>query len=236
MGQLVLEESHDIFWAQLCWSLQWLELGRHPTHGPPPLNERYTTGIERGLAGTLLAGGFYCVLWLLRADLDHFAKVMKLENYGSSFPCFACCANEIAGGLPWTDFRLGAKYLATIWTNVAWKLARPNRHRLFRLAGVGVEQAQPDTMHTKHGGVDAYFYASVLKYIVNFIMVGTPENNVKAVWKLINKEFQRSNPTNQFTGLTLGMFCRGDMQFPLLKGRASQTKHLGATLFCCLEK
>jgi hypothetical protein len=231
MDQLTLEESSDIFWDQLMWSFQWLEMGRHPTHGPPPLCEKYETGILRELAGTLLASGYYCVLWLTRADLDHYSKVYALEAHGSNHPCFLCQANAFNNQFPWTDFRTVAAYLATIWTNVAWKLARPNRHKLFRMAGMGVQQAQPDTMHTKHGGVDAYFYGSVMKYIIDHLMVGEAAAKLKRMWALLSGEFGKRHPSNQFTGMTFGMFDRGADQFPLMKGRASQIKNLGPVLF-----
>jgi hypothetical protein len=231
MSQCRTPETMDVFFAQLAWSLQWLQLGRHPTHGPPPGCERYTTGIERDLAGTFLAGGYYCALWLLRGDLDYYQKTLNLESHGSNHPCFLCQANAFDWDLPWTDFRMTAKYLATIWTNVAWKLARPHRHRLLQLVGMGIEQAQPDTMHTKHGGVDAYFYGSRLKYLVFFVMVGEPADNLARLWIALSREFKRRAPTNQLTGITMGMFDRGNNQFPLLKARAAQIKNLGPVLF-----
>ena len=157
-----------------------------------------------------------------------------MESHGSNHPCFCCQANAFGDHFPWSDFRHGAAYLATFWTNAAWLLARPNRMDLFRVQGVGIEQAQPDTMHTKHGGVDSYCYGSVLKFLVEVVMAGTPAANLSALWIALTVEFKKRPPVNQFTGMTKGMFDQGDDKFPQLR-QGSTNQKLGTGVVSCLE-
>ena len=72
---------------RLCtWSLKALQSGLWPSHnhlGAPLHDSR---------AGIPLAGGYFGVLWSLKADLDHFPTAYGLHHYASNQPCNFCHA------------------------------------------------------------------------------------------------------------------------------------------------
>jgi hypothetical protein len=67
-------------------SLHFLFLGIHPTADHNG-NAWADDSSEKALAGKWPADGFFGVLYMLKGDLDHFAK-MALANYRSNMPCY----------------------------------------------------------------------------------------------------------------------------------------------------
>ena len=73
-------------WSLLVWPLKWLCIGAWPTedvHGRPyqagePASEK---------AGQPLAGGYYACLYVLRGDLDWYAKIFNFPRWNSANPC-----------------------------------------------------------------------------------------------------------------------------------------------------
>ena len=97
--------------------------------------------------------------------------------------------------------------------------------------------AHPDTMHTKHGGSDAYLYGSVLKYIVKDLMPSANEKeNLSVFWTQLKDSMKNDCSSNRFADLTLTMFDNGNDRFPILKGRAAQIRHLGRPLLECFRR
>ena len=79
----------DQVWRVIVWSLKALHNGKWPSHDHNGV--RYKAGsADAQMAGKPLAEGFFGVLWLLKGDLDYFAKVLGLRNYGSNTPCDLC--------------------------------------------------------------------------------------------------------------------------------------------------
>ena len=78
-----------------------------------------------------------------------------------------------------------------LWTSPGWYVARPNRHTLFKLRGVGVTNIQYDWMHSKHLGTDKVVYASALHLLVFDIMGGADAaDNMDVVWAAIDKWYK----------------------------------------------
>ena len=66
-------DSRRVFWKKLCWSLRGAWLGEFLPHDSD--NNPYDAASVMGkLAGTLIAGGYFFVVWLLGSDLEWFYK------------------------------------------------------------------------------------------------------------------------------------------------------------------
>ena len=73
--------SLNIFWKILCWSFEALWTGKWLMRNWD--GAEFTSATDRARAGTYLADGYYGVLWVIRADLDHLAKVLKLPAHNN---------------------------------------------------------------------------------------------------------------------------------------------------------
>ena len=67
----------------LCWSLYWLWLGVHPDVDWD--GNAYDDPNSREFKKKLqpLAGGFYALLWVIRGDLDYYAKWLGLPAHNA---------------------------------------------------------------------------------------------------------------------------------------------------------
>ena len=112
----------------------------------------------------------------------------------------------------------------TCWEAAHWRLQHPNCIPLW--AHVDIETLQYDLMHTKHLGVDCYFLASVMVYLVDVKMAEAPAQNLQALWTSIKTAYRELQCPSQFSTMTLNMIRGGGGPFPNLKGKASEVKHL----------
>ena len=82
-------DSNDAMWRVIVWSLNALFDGRWPAKDwndqPWPHGSS-----EAALSGEYLADGFFAVVWLLKGDLDYFAKALKLRHYAAHELCDFC--------------------------------------------------------------------------------------------------------------------------------------------------
>ena len=170
---LLTKSSMDTLWRLLRWSFEALAVGIWPETdflgNPFPPG---SLGARR--AGDRLAGGFKATIVAIQGDLDYFAKNLYLRHWASAHPCSFCPANTSEGDpLCWTEFRPGeAGWMTEVWVNSEWRLAHPERHELFRLPGIGIQNVFVDWMHAKHLGVDKLAYASVMHILCYEIMPG----------------------------------------------------------------
>ena len=211
--------TNDEIWTYICWSLLALYNGCWPTHDVDGnlLNDP--------LAGQPLADGFYCVLWLIRADLEFLFLTMKLANYNCAVnPCNLCLANDNVRNF--RDARRGlAQWMKSVWTNETFKRAHPDRHPLLNLPGVGILAYAPDILHTKHIGTDGYFLGSVLELLCFYMLANSPQENFDTIWQDIRAAYSRSTARSKFTNMTINMFHKeGGM--PFLKGAGAILKCL----------
>jgi hypothetical protein len=153
---------------------------------------------------------------------------LGLADYRSASPCSWCQCN--LSTMPWNDFNLErAAWLSTTWvSNAAWRAAHPNRHWIFRLPGVGILTQSADLMHVKYMGTDMYTFASIMIYIVRFILPGNADTNLITVWDQIKKYVRSQGMPEVHANMKMSMLM-GET-FPCMKGKASEMRHLGKPL------
>ena len=170
------------FMRLLTWSLYWLMLGRWPSR------DAYDRPINSPKAGKQLAGGVYAVLWTLKADLEHMAKIFDFPYPASAQPCGLCKADTASH--PWTDCRPCASWRSTVWSQTTWLVEHPNCNRVWLLPGLSIHMFIPDVMHTMHLGTYQYAMGSILQYLVFHKMPDDPETNLHAIWKLVKQYYE----------------------------------------------
>ena len=169
------DNSVEVFLNVLAWSFLWLEKGLWPrtdVHGIA-----YPAGSEGArLAGKPLAGGWRGTLFLVIGDLEYMSKFLKLENFNSLSPCALCKCGKRVGDPSWTDCTINGPWRTTMWASHAeWAGAHPEASILFRRLQLSGFAFYPDWMHCKHLGTDQYVYASVIVYLVSYLIEGNGE-------------------------------------------------------------
>ena len=224
--------TYEKFWAALAWSLRALWEGQWPAadaSGVP-----YLVGsVAARKAGTPSAGGYFCTLWVIRADLDFLSSALGLSSATARQPCACCKANSST--IPWTDHRPASLWRGNIHQNGAWILEHPDRMPLFRLPGVGIEQVHPDLMHCKHLGSDQYYYGSILKFLTHHLLQGPTEENLERIWVTIKEQYRLDNTGGQFGSMRVTMYSSNN-DFARLKGKAGELRHFGKALLAALER
>ena len=170
---LLTQETMQKMWHIVCWSFRCLASGRWPSHDA--YGRAYPPGSPEGKrAGRYFAGGYRAVLFVIRGDLDYFAKCLQLNHYGSLHPCCRCPANSTEGDpLCWTDFRpTHSQWMQEQWDPDDWNEAHPGRHQIFHIPSVTIRCVYMDWLHVKHLGVDQYAYGSVLWLLCYRVMAG----------------------------------------------------------------
>ena len=61
------------------------------------LDSPFRPGVDLDNAGNDLAEGFFLVPWVLKGDLDHFAKGWMLRHYAANEFCEFCPAHSDTG-------------------------------------------------------------------------------------------------------------------------------------------
>jgi hypothetical protein len=106
---------------------------------------------------------------------------------------------------------------------------------LFHVPGVGIQQVHPDLMHTKHLGVDQYYFGSVLKFLTHHLLPGSPAENLEVIWVHIQEGYSGERSSSRFGSLRLTMFDRPG-EFPRLKGKAGELRHFGRPLLFAFDR
>ena len=224
------------FWKIVCWSLRVMYIGRWPFfdwEGRPMTNP-----IDVARAGTPLAGTethfFFCVLWILKGDLEYLWKELGLPNCGSNMPCCYCPANTTT--YPMYEFRIDrATWYPLVYSGAEWMETAWSQHELFHDVhdGITIHTVCADLMHTKHLGVDQYFFGSVLWLLTFRILPQSPSENLGTVFLEIQAAYTAYGTGCRYAHMCLSMFCDGGdppTRFPCLKGRAAECRHLGKAL------
>jgi hypothetical protein len=228
-------DTMKVFSRIMSWSFYWLYLGRWPTHDWNGVE--YTEPSQEWKLATemyYLAEGYAGLFFSNTCDLDFYAKLWRLENHNnSSQPCFLCPAS-LEDHVNWRNFKPGAGWIASTYTNAQWLEAHPFHFSIFDLPFIGVWFLNPDYMHCKYLGVDQYFYGSILKLLVFHTLPGDPATNMAIIWKDLAKYFRENHVENAYRLITVNMFNNKD--FPRLKGRAAELRHLGKAMAHVFDK
>ena len=216
-----ITDTIDTIWQHIVWSFYWLYQGVHPDRDASGRLYDVSDGLLFTKRLQPLAGGYFGVLWLSKADIDFIKARWKLGGVGHA--CFLCMANRT--NMLWTNCQPNAPWIASIYTNVTHAINFPQRHRIFRdLPGFGVAGVIPDVLHTKHLGTDSAFCGGVLKYLIWYVMLGSPVENLNTLWGCITEEYERRKPPHRYTFLSLLMIQGSKSIFPNLGGRAAVIK------------
>lgn len=89
-----------------------------------------------------------------------------------------------------------------------------------------------------HLGVNQTLLGTVCWLLVFKNMPNDPNQNVEDLWQLIKQAYKESEVTNQFSDLTMSMFCQPDKhrsQYPRLKGRGMELKGMLLPLKACWD-
>lgn len=229
-------DTMQAVWRLLVWSFEVLFSGYHPKkdqYGHPwPIGSS-----ERKLAddNTPLAGGYFGVIWLIKGDLDHYAKNLKIANYRTNKPCNYCPADRGADiGMQFTNFNDNASWKNMLYTSTSWLASLNTVHILFAvlsfLTGHNVEAGE---LHIIHLGTSQYLLGSVLWLLCYHLLPGTPTANMEAIWAIITNFYTKNKTRCQVSNITLSMFCDAKnprKEYARLKTKGAETKHLVAAV------
>ena len=105
-----------------------------------------------------LAGGFFCVVWGIKCDLDWVAKGLRCRNYNANRPCDfdGCDKDDVEKNWP-NYFGADAHWKTSQVSPQEWRLANPTMHMLFKtftfLSALNID---PDELHILYLGVSQY--------------------------------------------------------------------------------
>jgi len=226
------------FFLILRWSLYWLWMGVWPDRHWNS-NEVYSPDSPEGQkAGTLLAAGYFGVLWAIMGDLDYMAAILNLPRFSSSTSPCALCQCSSTGDFSWTDNRPTAPWIASCWTAGSW-LSWENKSNcpLFTLPGVTALSVCLDYMHCKYLGMDQYMFGSVLWLLVHYVLqYGDAQFNLGVLWDEIKTYYKQHKTPCRFKYLNrLTMFTRKNKAHKL-RGKAAEVKHFGEVLLWLWQK
>ena len=188
-------------------------------------------------AGKLLADGYFACLWSLLGDLDYLTAALGLPRYSLAKGCCSLCQCTLAGEHTWTNFQPNAPWTSTMWQPSAWR-AWPGRSQcpIFELDGCSCATAALDWMHCKYLGLDQYMHGSTLHLLCHYVMRGTPQENIAALWGDIQEYYKANNTPVRYRHLNrLRMFDRAS-KYPKLRGKAAEIRYLSGAVLHAFSK
>ena len=219
------DDSEGALWQVGKWDLTALFLGIHPStdwlERPWPANS-----VEAQLAGKPIAGGFAGVPWVIKGDMDFFAKDLGLESSASAHPCCWCPADREAQ--LWTDFRPDAPWKSQCFCFLSredWEAQHPRRHPMFSILCIGHRSVHVDTMHTHALGVAQHVAGNALELLVFYLLPRNSKLNLDNVWEHVLQHFKEHRSPVQIRKLTTTMFHHPG-GFPELTTKAKETEYL----------
>lgn len=218
----------------ILWSLRALATGTWPTHNHR--GEPYDpTSAEGLLADTDLADGYFCIMWLLKSDLDYVGNHLHLRHYGANEPCDLCPCNRDAPPSMWpSNFFADSGWIAAPHTVEQWRALYPNLpHWIFELGHVTHHNLEPDELHIIWLGTAMWFLGSVLWMLVFRILPNSATSNMTLLWEQISRCFSIMGTSSQYTSLSVASFCdpkKPNGHFPKLKGKGAEVKGLSLVM------
>ena len=257
LSRTVGATTKAVYWGAVIYGLMMLCSGTWPHRdwNGDPLH-----GNDRLRAGTWIAGGLFCVIWMIKGDMDWYASTLGLGGASSVLVCPWCLANTVENlddiwaamfdvpVAPWNDLAATAEWRATVWRIAALWLAfhggLRNVHPLFLLPGVSILNVMADVMHILDLGVSHYVIGNVLfqlcYYAKYFPLAPTPQARLDALFERIVVHYRGNGTPSQLQHLTLAMFCNPNgpnASQPRLTTRvkAAETRHLVPILAAVFE-
>ena len=123
------------------------------------------------------------------------------------------------GDMLFTDVGNTASWIAARYSNLQYALKFPNRHLIYKaLPGFGVNNYIPDILHTKHLGVDCYFLASVITYIIRYMMPHDEATNLKNFVREMTHQYEKMKGNHRVQYLSKTILKKADASVPCLTG------------------
>ena len=229
------------FWGVIIWSMEAAFQGTWPLTNWD--GSEWAKGSYEDLKkGTTLAGGFFLVPWVLKGDLDYFAKGLFLPHDSCNSFCTFCPSHSDPAdpARNWSNFRPDAIWKNELYTVAAWRaLLGAELHWLFlRLPYLSMNNVDPDELHVFHLGTSKRLCGSVLWALCYLGLPKSASDNMNEIWLHIIESYRTHKIDTQYSSLTLSTFCdpkspRGD--FPYLNGKAAEIKDLILPLLECWE-
>lgn len=192
---------------------------------------------EEELAGTDLAGGLRCVLYILKGDLEYFANHYHLRHYNAENMCDFCPAhrNTADPGLLFNNLSSTSRWQSLLFTGPQWLRLRDQQapHPVFLNIGINQFSVEPDELHIIYLGTLQYLLGSILHVLVYTIMPNSPEHNLNVVWGEINKSYKDNKVGCQYGNMSLSTFVDArspHKNYPKLRGKGAESRDLTASL------
>ena len=182
-----------------------------------------------------LAGGYFAVIWLLKGDLDYFAKSLSLKHFNADSMCDFCECDRTGPVDLWpTNFLPGALWKRRLVSCSQWRARNPEMHAIFAaFEFLSNANIAPDELHIIHLGTSMYMLGSVLWLLVYTKLKESPESNLRRVFAMIQGFYKEHGTSCQYSNLALSFFTDPQnprKHYPKLKGRGGEVKHLGPAL------
>ncbi len=130
-------------------------------------------------SGEPLAGGYFGVLWMMKGDLDYFAKVLRLRHYSQEQFCDFCPATRHEPfSMNAFNFRTDASWKGQCYTSWQWRHLNPERHPIFQRSYLTQHNIEPDDLHVVHLGTSMYLLGSILWLLAFRMLPQTPFQNI----------------------------------------------------------
>ena len=188
-----------------------------------------------------IMGGYVLVPWILKGDMDFQINHFEFPgHWQSAHPCPACSCNKVQDSpMAWNNFspkaRWKKKWFATLedFTKHCDMLKKPI-HQLFHTLAQGGLGMHPkstymDSLHVVDLGVAMHVCGNVLHLLCYDVLPGSAAANMLRLWKDIDRLYSERQTPSQFPHLDLRSFCdpgKPHADFPLLKGKGAQIRHL----------
>ena len=118
-------------------------------------------------------------------------------------------------------------FFRSCWEPIEWFASHTDTIALWgKIPGVDILNLSMDLMHIKYLGIDAYYLASVLVYLVDYKLQGKAQDNLNSIWDEMQLQYQQLKSPTRLSSLTLSMIRAGRSPFPNLKAKASEVKCL----------
>ncbi len=225
------EHEHDTeaeMGEVLLWSVRQLSLGEWPSHDHRGVAYDPVSA-EGMLANSSLAGGYFCVLWLIKGDLDYVANYLHCRHYASNQPCDLCpCDKSRQAGWWPSNFGTTSSWMSRLYSPADWRALYPTLpHWLFKLNNVNNLNIEPDELHIMYLGTSMYLLGSTLWLLVFRTMGGDVAANMSRLWEEVSIAYSTLALPVQLSNLTLSSFCdpqRPRKHYPKLKGKGAEVK------------
>jgi hypothetical protein len=189
---------------------------------------------EKQMAGKpLTPRGHKFVVWALTGDHEHYANWLKLPHWSCHRFCWSCDANKTDANKTGYDFSPGKLNMLKLRSVKEELEKRISEHNFFKIPGVTSFSVMHDALHVIFcNGVLSHLFGSFL-HTLCFSNKGhqklPPEHRLSVVFQRIQEIYKSQSADSRINNLQIGMFCdraKPHADFPCLKSKAAETKHL----------